>query len=96
LYQAMMVGKPLLVSSSTPLKRVVTAANSGLVFEADNAKDFSQKVLELYQNETLCKSLGKNGLHATIEGDMNWESEQSKLTNFYAGVQKEISSIKKL
>lgn len=88
LYQAMMVGKPLLVSSSTPLKRVVTLANSGLVFEADNAKDFSDKILELYQDETLCSRFGKNGLHATLEGDMNWESEQIKLIQFYSDLQK--------
>jgi glycosyltransferase involved in cell wall biosynthesis len=83
LFQAMMVGRPLIVSSCAPLKRIVHAANSGIVFEADNAKDLSEKILLLYQNKELQKELGENGMKATIQGTLNWEHEQKSLLGVY-------------
>lgn len=84
LFQAMMVGKPVIVSSCKPLKRTVESSNAGLVFEAENAEDLARQILALYQNPALCESFGRNGKTATIDGEMNWEREGEKLLSLYA------------
>lgn len=83
LFQAMMVGKPVLVSSSTPLKRIVSETKSGLVFEAGDSRSCSERILELYNDRKLCGQLGKNGVHVTLHGNMNWEHTKDSLINLY-------------
>lgn len=83
LFQAMMAGKPLLVSSSAPLKRLVEKCQSGRVFEAGNDHDFALKVEELFNNESLSRSLGENGMRATLEGKLNWDEDQKNLIDLY-------------
>ena len=83
LFQCMMVGKPLLVSTSTPLKRIVKETNSGLVFEAGNSKDLADKILELYEDSSKRTQLGENGKLATLEGNYNWENTGKGLVEFY-------------
>ena len=86
LFQSMMSGKPLLVSSSQPLKRVVENTGAGLVFHANDPRDFATQVLRLYQDKTLCDRLGRNGTKATLEGPLNWDTEQQTLVDFYIRV----------
>lgn len=83
LFQSMMSGRPLLVSSSDPLKRVVESTSSGLVFSANDPHDFAAKVLLLYHDKSLGKTLGLNGKRATAEGTLNWDNEQIHLISFY-------------
>ncbi len=83
LYQGMLIGKPVLVSSAPPLKRVVEELDSGLVFEAGNPKDFAHQIRQLYTDKTLFERLGNNGAKATLEGNHNWEWTGKELTQFY-------------
>jgi glycosyltransferase involved in cell wall biosynthesis len=83
LFQSMMSGRPLLVSSSDPLKRLVDATSSGLVFEANNSEEFASKILHLYNDKNLGDLLGANGKRATAEGSLNWDDEQVPFVNFY-------------
>jgi glycosyltransferase involved in cell wall biosynthesis len=83
LFQSMMSGRPLLVSSSAPLKRVVEGTSSGLIFEAGNPSDFAAKILLLIADKNLADRLGRNGKKATTEGHLNWDDEQLNLINFY-------------
>ena len=83
LFQGMMAGKPLLVSSSAPLKRLVEKYQSGLVFEAGNDRDFARKVEELFGNESFSMALGENGRVATLIGKLNWDEDQHHLVNLY-------------
>ena len=83
LFQGMMAGKPLIVSSSAPLKRYVQHYDSGIVFKAGDEKDFADKVEILYGNKPLQIQLAKNGYDATIRGDLNWETTQIGLLNLY-------------
>jgi glycosyltransferase involved in cell wall biosynthesis len=83
LFQGMMTGKPILVSSSAPLKRVVEACNSGLVFKAGDEEDFAQKINQLYSDKILCAKLGANGKKATLEDAYNWEHEEATLIQLY-------------
>ncbi len=83
LFQAMMVGKPVLVSSSAPLKRIVSSTDAGLIFEAGNAKDLADKIIKLYKDKDLQQKLGANGVAATVTGKLNWETDQLKLISLY-------------
>lgn len=84
LFQGMMAAKPLLVSSSAPLKRLTEKYKSGLVFEAGNSKDFAEKVLTLYRDKNLCAELGENGRRVTLEENVNWEHDQKDLVALYS------------
>jgi glycosyltransferase involved in cell wall biosynthesis len=83
LFQGMMAGKPLLVSTCAPLKRIAEKCGSGLVFQAGDAKDFADKVNALYTNKNLRDQLSANGNKATINGDLNWETTQRILIDLY-------------
>lgn len=84
LFQAMMVGKPVIVSSSAPLKRIVSEYGSGVVFEAGDQKDLAEKIMKLYQDKSLQHECGINGKKATLNGTLNWENEQEKLVALYS------------
>ena len=83
LFQGMMAAKPLLVSSSAPLKRLVNQHQAGLVFSAGNPKDFADKALALYKNNELQNQLGENGRKASMDGQLNWETTQRALIQLY-------------
>ena len=83
LFQCMMTGNPLLVSTSAPLKRIVSESESGLIFAAGNAEDLANKIVQLYDNEGLRKELGENGLNATLKGSYNWETVGQSLVTLY-------------
>jgi glycosyltransferase involved in cell wall biosynthesis len=83
LFQGMMAGKPLLVSSSAPLKRVVESCSSGLVFDAGDDQDFAAKVKQLAADPALCETLGRNGTKASSEGGLNWETTSRELVRLY-------------
>ncbi|NJN41370.1 MAG: glycosyltransferase family 4 protein [Flammeovirgaceae bacterium] len=56
LFQGMMAGKPLLVSSCAPLKRIVEQYDSGIVFEAGNPDDFARQLKILRADSQLQKT----------------------------------------
>lgn len=88
LFQAMMVGKPIIVSSCAPLKRIVNLTRSGVIFEADNVNSLAEKIKILYADKAMQKQLGENGLKASLEGILNWEYEQKKLVSLYSTLNK--------
>ncbi len=83
LFEAMMVGRPVLVSSSAPLKRIVEETKAGVVFDAEDAKDCSEKILKLFHNPDLQRQLADNGVRATVHGSLNWETSQQALIALY-------------
>lgn len=83
LFQYMMVGKPMLVSSCAPLARVTKEANAGLVFEACDSKDFAQQIIKMYTDRDMMKKFGENGKAYTFIQNNNWQEESKKLIAFY-------------
>jgi len=81
LFQYMYLKKPVLVSSSPPLKRIVEATRSGLVFEAGNPEDFAEKAVQMIRSKNL-KKWGENG-HKAVLKTYNWEGESKKLVQIY-------------
>ena len=82
LYQGMLTGKPVMVSSAPPLKRVVESLESGLVFEAGNPEDFARVTKILYNDKTLKERLGANGKKATLT-EHHWENTGLELIDTY-------------
>jgi glycosyltransferase involved in cell wall biosynthesis len=83
LFQCLQVERPLLVSSSAPLKRVVEETSSGLVFEAGNPEDLAEKIRILNSQPGLNKELARNGYLASQKGPYNWESTEPTLHALY-------------
>jgi glycosyltransferase involved in cell wall biosynthesis len=83
IFQYMMVGKPIVVSSCPPLARVVKESNSGLVFKAGDEKDFAKKILKIYEDTNLQKELSSNGLTYTFNDNNTWQEESKKLIRLY-------------
>jgi len=85
IFQYMSFAKPLLVSDATSQKNIVERAKSGLIHEAGNFIDFSEKVLELYEVEILRTTLGENG-KLFIENEFYWEKTSEKLIEMYSNL----------
>lgn len=83
LFQIMMSKSLLLVSSCKPLKRIVEKYDAGLVFEANNSKDFALKVLDAIQNYKNLKYKTENAYAAVMEKGENWDEEGLKLLELY-------------
>ncbi|MFN8341111.1 MAG: glycosyltransferase family 4 protein [Cyclobacteriaceae bacterium] len=83
LCQNMMVGRPVIVSTSTPLRRIVETYGCGLVFEAENPADFATKARQMVNDPALCEQLGNAGKKATLDGSFNWESSAEVLWQVY-------------
>lgn len=83
LFQIMMSGQPLLVSSCPPLRRIVGEQDLGYVFESDNAEDFAEKAVYIKSNYDEALEKAKKAQEVTLEGDLNWEHEGGRLLQHY-------------
>lgn len=86
-FQIMMSKSLLLVSSCKPLKRIVEQYDAGLVFEADSAGDFSDKVIYAYSNDEKIKYKAENAYNAVMNAGENWETESLKMLELYNDLQ---------
>ncbi len=83
IFQCMQVKRPLVVSSSNPIRRVVEETSSGVVFEAGNPRDLAKTLRNLYEDQELRERLAQNGYFATQEGTYNWEHTEQALLTLY-------------
>ena len=83
LFQIMLSNSMLLVSSCKPLKRIVEKYDAGLVFEAGNSQDFSDKVIEVFTNFDKISYKKENAFKAVMEKGENWDTESLKLIQLY-------------
>ena len=83
LFQIMLSNSMLLVSSCKPLKRIVEKYDAGLVFEAGNPQDFSDKVIEVFTNFDKIAYKKENAFTAVMEKGENWDTESLKLIQLY-------------
>lgn len=66
-FQYMLFEKPVLVSNCTPQEDLIKSTACGLVFESGSRKDFAEKTLELYQNDSLRVLMGVYGKKAILK-----------------------------
>jgi glycosyltransferase involved in cell wall biosynthesis len=81
IFQFMLLGKPVVVSSVRPLKRVVHDAQCGLVFEDRNPTSLAQAIIKLRDEDLRCR-LGENGRRA-VEDRYNWQITVQALLSIY-------------
>lgn len=83
IFQYMAGAKPLLVSDCPPQVRVVNQANCGLVFQAGNATDMAEKLLQLYTKQENAIHLGVNGKSA-LDQQFDWSITSKGLIELYS------------
>ena len=81
LFQYMLIGKPVVVSTCKPLARIVNETQAGLVFESGNSDDFARVCLELLDADKR-KQFGENGRRAVMT-KYNWENTGKDLIKVY-------------
>lgn len=85
IFQFMAMGKPVVVSSAKPLKRIVKETGAGLVYSSGDAEALSEAVIRIYRDNELATKLGEAGKKAAGQ-KYNWEIEGDKLVDIYRAV----------
>lgn len=82
LFQYMSLGLPVLVSDAIAQKKLVEESKTGLVHKENNASDFAEKILIMYQNKK-DYSIYKNNVTTFIKNKFNWEMTSKGLIEMY-------------
>jgi glycosyltransferase involved in cell wall biosynthesis len=85
IFQYMSFAKPLLVSNAVAQKKLVEKYQTGLIHEDRNVEDFSDKLLQLYNDSKLSNELGKNGKNF-VTNQFTWESTSKELIKLYQNI----------
>ena len=86
IFQILLSKQPLLVSDSTPLKRIINDNDAGFIHEASNPKSFANEVIHIYNNYELAKKKAMNGFNACTKGNLNWDTTGNELLDFYYNI----------
>ena len=79
LFQYMIAATPVLVSTSAPLARTVTAARAGAIFRAGDAQHCAETIRDMLQDRTRLQQYGENGHSYVIREGHNWEDEAAPI-----------------
>ena len=82
IFQYMSLKKPVIVSDCPPLKRVVDDSGGGYSFVHDDPEDFARRVIALYEDLDLRRSMGEAGRSAFLDR-YNWDSTSGELVELY-------------
>lgn len=80
----MMLGKPVVVSSTKPMMRIVNDAECGLIFEVQNPQSLAEVIIQL-GDEQMRNRLGENGKRA-VHNRYNWQQTVKALLQLYRGL----------
>jgi glycosyltransferase involved in cell wall biosynthesis len=81
LFQFMAMSKPVLVSNSKPLARVVRECSCGFVFESGNPADAARAITEAHESR-MDASIGERGMKC-VEARYTWDKVSTELTRVY-------------
>ncbi|HEX7974135.1 MAG TPA: glycosyltransferase family 4 protein, partial [Anaerolineales bacterium] len=84
-FEAMLLGKPILVAHGTNMDRIITDANCGLVVPYGDAPALEAALVQLQGNPELCCRLGQNARRA-YETRYSWAVMQARLLQLYREV----------
>ena len=82
LFQAMAMGKPVIVASMRSLTRIILDTGAGLVYTAGDAGALADAVISLYRDSDLTQKMGEAAIYA-VRQKYNWEMEGGKLVDLY-------------
>jgi len=81
-FEAMSMGKAILVSNVSALSEIVQDKKTGLIFQKDNTSDFANSLEELITDEHLRKDLGSKA-RVWVKEHREWSILSKKLENIY-------------
>ncbi len=84
-FEAMMLGKPIIVAADTNMDRTLAKANSGCIVTYGDIVDLENAILYLADNPTIVRELGNNARLA-YESTYNWNIMQQRLIELYSKV----------
>ncbi|UCD22135.1 MAG: glycosyltransferase family 4 protein [Chloroflexota bacterium] len=90
LFEAMMCGKPIIVSDASSMADIVRKENCGLVVPYGDIDAIKEAVLELRNNPELRQGLGQNGRKA-YENHYSWQIMEQRLLDSYHQLSDEVS-----
>jgi len=93
IFQFMMLEKPVIVSNTKPMTRIVQETNCGLVFKERDETSLAEKIIEM-KNDNTRKTFGQNGKKAVYE-KYNWDNTAKILIELYEQIMKNNSKAKK-
>lgn len=82
LFEAMMFGKPIIVSDDSAMANIVRKENCGFVVPYGDIKSIRETLVNLKNNSHLCEELGNNGIKA-YRDKYSWEIMEARLVNVY-------------
>jgi glycosyltransferase involved in cell wall biosynthesis len=82
LFQYLAMGKPVLVSNATPLKRVIQEFDCGYVFESGSSNSFAKQVKSAIESPNTRKRFAENAPRA-IQEKYKWEICAKPLLEYY-------------
>lgn len=82
LFEAMMCGKPIIVSAETSMASIVEKEKCGIVVPYGDIQKIREAVCSLKNNPGLCRELGENGRRA-YEERFSWKIMEKRLINIY-------------
>lgn len=83
LFEAMMCGKPILVSDETSMAEIVRKEDCGVVVPYRDVSAIKHAIRMLRSDPTLCKRLGENGRRA-YETKYSWGIMEGRLLHLYS------------
>jgi len=85
-FEAMMLGKPIVVARGTNIDRIIEKFECGLVVEFGKLKELENALVSLDEDSGLRMRLGKNARQA-YESTYNWAAMESRLLKLYKSIQ---------
>lgn len=85
LFEAMMFGKPIIVSDGSSMANIVRNENCGFVVPYGDVKAIREAIVDLKNNPKLCEELGRNGMKA-YKKTYSWEIMETRLINVYSKI----------
>jgi glycosyltransferase involved in cell wall biosynthesis len=82
LFEAMMCGKPIIVSAETSMAKIVKKENCGIIVDYNNIKELENAIIQLQKNPLLRRNLGNNGIKA-YKTKYNWTIMANRLLKLY-------------
>ena len=87
LFHSMHVGTPVVVSNCTPLQRIVTAEQCGVVFESGSPVSLVESLMPIIDNPDARSGMGDRGKKA-VRARYNWNATAKPLIDLYASIEK--------
>jgi glycosyltransferase involved in cell wall biosynthesis len=84
-FEAMLLGKPIIVARNTNMDRMIEGAQCGIVVEYGNVLDLERALVQLEQDPALRQSLGQNARLA-YQTIYSWQEMDKRLIKLYGEV----------